>query len=40
MSWWHMFACNVFGVILFGPAVGTHRFFKTLTRNGENFIQA
>jgi hypothetical protein len=29
-SWWHMFGWNVFGLILFGPAVATHRFFKTL----------
>ena len=29
-SWWHMFGWNVFGLLLFGPAVATHRFFKTL----------
>ena len=29
-SWWHMFGWNVFGLILFGPAVATHHFFKTL----------
>jgi hypothetical protein len=29
-SWWHMFGWNVFGLILFGPAVAMHRFFKTL----------
>lgn len=29
-SWWHMFGWNVFGLILFGPAVATHRFLKTL----------
>ena len=42
-SWWHMFGWNTFGLLLFGPAVATHRFFKTLNaieaeynrRNGE-----
>ena len=29
-SWWHMFGWNVFGLILMGPAVATHRFFRTL----------
>ena len=29
-SWWHMFGCNVFGLPLMGPAVATHRFFRTL----------
>ena len=29
-SWWHMFGWNVFGLLLMGPAVATHRFFKTL----------
>ena len=29
-SWWHMFGWNTFGLLLFGPAVATHRFFKTL----------
>ena len=29
-SWWHMFGWNVFGLVLMGPAVATHRFFKTL----------
>ena len=29
-SWWHMFGWNVFGLPLMGPAVATHRFFKTL----------
>lgn len=31
-SWWHMFGWNVFGLLLFGPAVATHRFFGTLNR--------
>lgn len=31
-SWWHMFGWNVFGLLLFGPAVATHRFFDTLNR--------
>ena len=29
-SWRHMFGWNVFGLLLMGPAVATHRFFKTL----------
>ncbi|MBR1759107.1 MAG: hypothetical protein IJ744_10350 [Lachnospiraceae bacterium] len=29
-SWWHMFGWNVFGLVLMGPAVATHRFFRTL----------
>ena len=29
-SWWHMFGWNVFGLPLMGPAVATHRFFRTL----------
>ena len=29
-SWWHMFGWNVFGLLLMGPAVATHRFFRTL----------
>ena len=29
-SWWHMFGWNIFGILLFGPAVATHRFFRTL----------
>ena len=29
-SWWHMFGWNTFGLPLFGPAVATHRFFRTL----------
>ena len=31
-SWRHMFGWNTFGVLLFGPAVATHRFFGTLNR--------
>ena len=31
-SWWHMFGWNVFGLLLFGPMVATHRFFGTLNR--------
>ena len=31
-SFWHMFGCNVFGILLFGPAVATHRFFGTLNK--------
>ena len=31
-SWWHMFGWNTFGILLFGPAVATHRFFDTLNR--------
>ena len=31
-SWWHMFGWNVFGLLLFGPAVATYRFFDTLDR--------
>ncbi len=29
-SWWHTFCWNTFGILLFGPAVATHRFFRTL----------
>ena len=29
-SWRHMFGWNTFGILLFGPAVATHRFFRTL----------
>ena len=29
-SWWHMFGWNTFGLLLFGPAVATGRFFRTL----------
>lgn len=31
-SWRHMFGWNVFGLLLMGPAVATHRFFRTLNR--------
>ena len=31
-SWLHMFGWNVFGLLLMGPAVATHRFFGTLNR--------
>lgn len=31
-SWRHMFGWNVFGLLLLGPAVATHRFFGTLNR--------
>ena len=31
-SWWHMFGWNAFGILLMGPAVATHRFFRTLNR--------
>ena len=31
-SWWHMFGWNTFGILLMGPAVATHRFFRTLNR--------
>ena len=31
-SFWHMFGWNVFGLLLFGPAVATHRFFNTLNK--------
>ena len=31
-SWRHMFGWNTFGLLLFGPAVATHRFFGTLNR--------
>ena len=31
-SWRHMFGWNVFGVLLMGAAVATHRFFNTLNR--------
>ncbi len=31
-SWWHMFGWNVFGILLMGPAVATHRFFGTLNK--------
>ena len=31
-SWCHMFGWNTFGIMLFGPAVATHRFFDTLNK--------
>ena len=31
-SWWHMFGWNTLGILLFGPAVATHRFFDTLNK--------
>ena len=31
-SWWHMFGLITFGILLFGPAVATHRFFSTLNK--------
>ena len=31
-SWWRMFGWNVFGLLLFGPAVATHRLFNTLNK--------
>ena len=31
-SWWHMFGWNTFGILLFGPAVATCRFFDTLNK--------
>ena len=31
-SWWHMFGWNIFGLMLMGPAVATHRFFDTLNK--------
>ena len=31
-SWRHMFGWNVFGLLLMGPAVATHRFFDTLNK--------
>ena len=31
-SWWHMFGWNTFGLLLFGPAVATKRFFDTLNK--------
>ena len=30
--WRHMFGWNTAGLLLFGPAVATHRFFRTLNR--------
>ena len=31
-SWRHMFGWNTLGLLLFGPAVATYRFFDTLNR--------
>ena len=31
-SWWNMFGWNTFGILLFEPAVATHRFFNTLNK--------
>ena len=31
-SWRHMFGWNTLGILLFGPAVATHRFFGTLNQ--------
>ena len=31
-SWWHMFGWNIFGMLLCGPMVATHRFFVTLNK--------
>ena len=31
-SWRHMFGWNTLGLLLFGPMVATHRFFRTLNR--------
>ncbi|MBR0087143.1 MAG: DUF4234 domain-containing protein [Lachnospiraceae bacterium] len=31
-SWRHMFGWNTLGILLFGPAVATHRFFDTLNK--------
>ena len=31
-SWRHMFGWNTFGILLFGTAVATHRFFNTLNK--------
>ena len=31
-SWWHMFGWNTLGLPLMGPAVATHRFFRTLNQ--------
>ena len=31
-SYWHMFGWNVFGLLLFGPAIATLRFFDTLNK--------
>ena len=31
-SFWHMFGWNTLGILCFGPAVATYRFFRTLGR--------
>ena len=31
-SWRHMVGWNTLGILLFGPAVATHRFFNTLNK--------
>jgi len=31
-TWRHMFGWNTVGILLFGPAVATHRFFRTLNQ--------
>ena len=31
-SWWHMFGWNTLGVLFFGPAIATKRFFDTLNK--------
>ena len=31
-SWWHMFGWNIFGILLCGPMIATHRFFHTLNK--------
>ena len=31
-SWRHMFGWNTLGILFFGPAVATHRFFDTLNK--------
>ena len=31
-SWWHMFGWNIFGILIFGPAIATYRFFDTLNK--------
>lgn len=36
-SWWHMFGWNTFGLLLFGPAVATKRFFDTLDKIEERY---
>ena len=38
-SWWHMFGWNVFGILIFGPAIATYRFFDTLNKVEKEFSQ-